>query len=341
MPANYDLAYPRWSAAGLTDSVEKYADHLGLDEEGLYNRALMNELFLYGGESHAAITTNEVDRNHIVYNKTKFEQAGQSTPLDLWEDGKWNWTTFVKTAKAMTDIKNDEYGFTGWGLFPYFAPYPMVSVDDMTGKVSLTVEDNRYMRYMTEVYHLYQADKAARADWSLQNWSSIFPAGTDAMVMTTKAGFKQIKNQAARLNGDEFGIAPVPAFDPTGETVGISSASVWGYSITAAAENPIGAAEYIRLEALVTRNIEKAFEGNTWYDKNLTDAEKDMLEATADDPVCVDMIRGIGDCYFGIVDAYIVPEIYYTHTKTPVQQIFDKQLSALKAEISDYNAAIE
>ncbi|MBR5134904.1 MAG: hypothetical protein IKV35_04840, partial [Clostridia bacterium] len=42
LPANYDLTYPRWNAAGLTASLVPYKDYLGLNEqfyyEDLYNR---------------------------------------------------------------------------------------------------------------------------------------------------------------------------------------------------------------------------------------------------------------------------------------------------------------
>jgi len=233
-----------------------------------------------------------------------------------------------------------DYGFTGWGLFPYNGPYPMAKLDE-EGKVSLAVDDTKYMRYMTEVYNFYQTDKAARCDWSLQSWDKLFPAGTDAMVFSTKARFQQIVNNARRMDGDEFGIAPVPAFDPTGETVGIADANLWAYSISAASPNPIGAATYIRLETLVSRNAQSKLAGTTWYDKNLTEAEKAMMEETKDDPVSIDIIIGIGDCYLGIVDASIVPAMYYVETQESVQAIFDAQEAALQAEFDEFNEMVE
>ncbi len=330
--ANYDMTFPRWSGMGLVANVSDYADYLDLDG-GLYNTRLMEQCFNINGNSYAVITQSEPDRNYIVFNKTKFEQAGQATPLDLWKQGNWNWTQFVKSAKAMTS--GDDYGFTGWGLFPYFAPYPMATLNG--GQAALNIDDPKYMRYMTEVYNLYQVDKAARGDVSLQQWSSLFPLGTDAMVQTNKAGFKRIVESATRLGGDEFGIAPVPVFDPAGESQSIASASLWGYSISKQAKNPIGAAAYIRLETMVTRNIEKAFEGTTWFDQNLTADEKAMLEATANDPICPEMIRGIGNCYLGIIDSIIVPQIYYGPTQNSVAAIFDAQKNAMQAEFDDFN----
>ncbi|MGN0172695.1 MAG: ABC transporter substrate-binding protein [Acutalibacteraceae bacterium] len=347
IPANYDLTYPKWNAAGLTASIEDYAAYLQLDaknpnnpEENLYNLDLMKQFFQWGGESHGAITLEKANKNYIVYNKTKFEQAGQKNPLELWQEGKWNWTQFVKTAKAMTN-GTEEFGFTGWGLFPYFAPYPMAQLQD-DGTVALAIDDPKYMRYMTEVYNLYQVEHAARnTNDDLQQWGSLFPAGTDAMVMTDLAGYKRVSDKAKKQQGDSFGIAPIPVFDPNGETQSIATASCWAYSISSAAPNPIGAAAYIRLETLVSRNISKAQEGNTWTDLNLTDEEKAMIEETKDDPIVMEMIRGIGDCYLGIIDAYIVPAMYYNDAQDSVQAIFDAQKSALEAEFDEFNQMVE
>ena len=344
IPAN-GMTYPKWNATGLTQSIEKYADHIELNaknpynpEENLYNLELMEEFYQWGGESHGAITLEQPDRVYTVYNKTKFENAGQTDPLTMWEQGEWNWTNFVKTARAMTN--GTDYGFTGWGLFPYNAPYPMAKLDD-EGKVTLAVDDSNYMRYMTEVYNFYQTEKAGRCDWNLQNWASLFPSGMDAMVFTTLPGFQRVVNASIRIDGDEFGIAPVPVFDPTGETEAIADADLWAYSIASAAKNPIGAATYIRLETLVSRNAQAKLEGTTWYDKHLTDAEKAMLEETKDDPVAVDIIIGIGDCYLGIVDKNIVPAMYYVETQESVQAIFDAQRKALEAEFEEFNATVE
>lgn len=344
IPAN-NMTYPQWNASGLTQSIEKYAGHLELNaknpynpEEDLYNLSLMENHYQWGGESHGAVTLAEPDRVFTLYNKTKFEQAGQATPMDLWKKGEWNWTNFIKTAKAMTT--DTDYGFTGWGLFPYNAPYPMAKLDE-EGKVSLAIDDTRYMRYMTEVYNAYQTDKIARCDWALQEWATLFPAGTDAMVFSTKARFQQIVNKARRMEGDEFGIAPVPVFDPAGETQAIADADLWAYSISSAAKNPIGAATYIRLETLVSRNVQSKLAGTTWYDNNLTDDEKAMMEQIKNDPVSIDIIIGIGNCYLGIVDANIVPAMYYVATQESVQAIFDAQRNALQAEFDEFNQMVE
>lgn len=346
LPCNYDMTYPQWNAAGLTASIMDYKDYIKLDDvdpntgEPLYNAELMNTYFQWDGTSHGAITLPEVNRYYILYNKTMFENAGVSTPLEYWQQDQWNWTNFVKVAEKLTGDMN--YGFNGWALFPYLAPYPMAKYSDKgDNTVELGIDDPKYMRYMGEVYNLYQTVGAARRDRDgLQGWNDLFVNGTDAMVAATFASYQGIVERAKKYDGDTFGIAPMPVFDPNEETESIAPATLWAYSIAAAADNPVGAATYIRLETLVSRNIAAAGKGSVaWKEANLTEDEKAMLEETADDPVVVEMLRGIGSCY-DIVDTSIVPPIYYEENQSDVQAVFDAQKNTLQAEFDEFNETV-
>lgn len=333
IPANEAL-YPSWPAMGLTKSVEDYSENMDLNNNDLYNKSLM-EGFKWKGKYQWAITVTQPDKNYIVFNKTKFFLAGEKTPFEYWKEGKWNWTQFVATAKKMTNTATGDYGFTGWGLFPYFAPYSMAKIND-DATVSLNIDDPKYMRYMTEVYNFYQKEKAGRLDWDLQNWNDLFPKGKDAMVMTTVGGYTRLLEKVTAADGDELGIAPVPVFDPTGETKPISAGFLWGYSISAAAANPEGAAEYIRLESLISRNIDKDIPAYGALGKFLSDEEKDMLEKTASDPVKMDPIMGIGKCYPEI-DNKICNVLYYQQIQDSVQSVFDAAKPVLQAEMDEFN----
>lgn len=339
---DYALSYPRWTAAGLTASVETYSNELGLGEQfkgdDVYNADFMESYFQWGGNTHAVVLSKEADKQYLVYNRTLFEQAGEKTPLDHWKNDTWNWTQFEKSIEGVADTANDVYGFSGWGLFPYLAPFEMITQDDQ-GKASLNIDHRYYMNYMNRVYELYRdSDAVAKNPEVLQQWKSLMPIGRVGMVMATKSEFKTMYRQA-KLQGYHLEIAPVPAYDPIGQTVGTASAKVWGYAIPSGAKNPKAAASYIRLEALVTRNIEQATKGQTWFDQKLSDDELAMLEATANDPICVDPTRGIGNCY-AMVDSYIVPPLYYSCEDGGVYAIFDAYRAYLQAEIDAFNAEL-
>ena len=332
IPAGETL-YPLWSANGLVANVEDVADYLDLDDP-IYKKDIMEQFKWLG--KYQYIVTREPAHYFVVYNKTKFNLAGEKTPMDYYKDGAWTWSQFVKTAKQMTTSDGSDYGFTGWGLFPYFAPYPMSRVQD-DGTVKLTVDDPKYMAYMTEVYNFYQREQAGRLDYSLQDWSKTFPQGTDAMVMTTVDNMKQIVNAAEELESDKFGIAPLPVFNLGDETERISPATFWAYSISAGSKNPKGAATYIRLEAKVTENALKTMPEFGTLDDYLTEEEKTMIRTcNSEDTVLIDPTRAIGDCY-NIVDGELVPKLYYAVDLTSVQALIDSVKPKLQAEIDDFN----
>lgn len=160
------------------------------------------------------------------------------------------------------------------------------------------------------------------------------------MAITTKADFKDIVEEAKRIGGDKFGIAPLPAFDPGGEELGISSVMPRAYGIAMAAKNPTGAAVLISLMAKVSRNIALDLYDEDWYEENLTHHELAMLEETENDPVCAQLVSGVRDMRI-IIDEQIVPAIYYAAYDGSVEDIFESYKSMLQAEIDCFNDEVE
>ena len=337
IPSNF----PLWSARGLVANVddEKFAPYLDLDDEELgFDKERMTQYNFQGHPQWAIV--EEPQMYYTVYNRTKFEILGEKTPMDYYLDGdKWTWSQFVETAKAMTDADAGEYGFTGWMLFPYTAPYPMLTLDAETGQAALQIDNEKYVGWMTDVYNFYQRDQAGRRSYDLQNWRTTFPGGTDAMVFAHLSDYEKIVKMAKELESGEFGIAPYPIYDKGGETERITPASLWGYSISSGALHPEAAATYIRLEILVRNNIKAAHPGRGYLDTVLTEDEKNMLEKTANDKVIMEMILGIGDCY-NILDTQLVPPIYYNANEASVQAEIDAVKPLLQAEIDDYNSEL-
>ena len=215
----------------------------------------------------------------------------------------------------------------------------MLTLDEETGQATLNIDNEKYVGWMTEVYNFYQRDQAGRRSYDLQEWSTTFPSGSDAMVFTHVSGYEKIVKMAKELESGEFGIAPYPIYDKGGETERIVPASLWGYSISSGALHPEAAATYIRLEILVRNNIKAAHPGRGYLDTVLTEDEKKMLEDTANDQVIMEMILGVGDCY-NILDTQLVPPIYYNANEASVQAEIDAVKPLLQAEIDDYNSEL-
>jgi len=310
-------------------------DYIDLNDE-IYDKSIMDQL-KWDGKYHVAFSGNP-EKFFVAYNITKFTVAGEPTPMELWKDGKWNWSQFVKTCKAMTDVKNNDYGFSGWNLNPANCPYPMAGLN-AENKVQLNIDNQNFMRWMTEVYNLYQKDKAARCDWDSANFLTTFPSGKDAMIICTPEEYLRIKQRVEITGGDEFGIGPQPVFDPTGEKERIVTANIYGLSISSKSKNPEGAAEFIRLNYQISKNVIKKTGEFGLLEKYITPEEKQMLMDCKKDKVVFDMLSGIGKCK-NILQENVSFKMYNEITTQSVKALFDQAKPLLQAEINEFYKAL-
>ena len=333
IPVN-EFNFPLWPKRGLTADMKWYADNLDLYNAEIFSKDLMDQ-YAWKGEYPWAVINEAVSRYYVVYNKTLFDAAGEKTPFEYWQEGNWNWTQFVQTAKAMT-VGEESYGFTGWGLGANRGPYTMTTLDG-DGVANLNIGDANYIRYMTEVANLYQTENAGRTGWESNEWETLMTAGTDAMAITNIGHFVRMSRTVQRRQtGADIRIAPLWNFDPTGETEPISPTDVWGYSISRAAKNPVGAAEYIRLESLVMKAIEN--ENGHIALPYFNDEERAMWEEyEAGVRTVIDCTSGIGDCY-QILNENPIP-IYGGPTTVSVQSMFDTIAPLLQRAVDDFNTS--
>lgn len=285
-------SHPNWIVNNLVKPLDGIFDLKDADYD--QTQAANNA---FKGKTYAVFAKGTpVLDNVIIYNKSKFDLAGEPTPLKQWQNGKWNWDAFVKSAKHLTNVKGDEYGFNGWGLYP--TAFPMISMNK-DGSLKLWTEDAKFTSYMTKVYDLYHTEHAARNTESLANYKDDFPGGKDAMILTGAQDYPVIKEAAVRKkNKDVFGIAPAPVFDFIGEKAprGEKNLTTMGFSMSAAPMNEKAALEFIRLVTKVGTNITKQMGKYGILTDYLTSEEKAMLDKVTSVSHAPDVTYGVGNC---------------------------------------------
>ena len=255
--------FPSWPALGLVRSLDDYLDF----SDKMWNTSIMDQL-KWNGKYYVAYA-QQPENFYICYNKSKFELSGETTPLEHWKNGTWNWTQFAKTAANMTDKGSNEYGYTGWNLGFSKCIYSVVSIG-ADGSLKSELTTPKVKRWFTEVYNLYHAG-SARSDNDKGNYLTTFPAGKDAMIHISPEEYIRMRKMLDVTGGDEFGIAPYPIFDPNGETVSKTTANIYGFSISSQAANPEGAAALIELYYKIYNNIEDSFGEMGQFGSYLTD----------------------------------------------------------------------
>lgn len=99
----------------------------------------------------------------IMYNEDLFEEAGLSTPYTLWQEGNWNFETFLEAVVAITDKGRGVYGypaiepngfmllashiFWGYGAEPFS--------DDLSEFTLNSPESRDAMQYIWDLYNEY------------------------------------------------------------------------------------------------------------------------------------------------------------------------------------------
>ncbi len=324
--------FPSWPALGLVQPIDEYLDL----SDKKWNMDIMDQLKWDG--KHYVAYAQVPEYFYICYNKSKFDLAGETTPLEHWKNGKWNWTQFTKTAKNMTDASSNEYGYTGWNLSFNKCIYSIVDIADDGGLKSL-VATPKIKRWFTEIYNFYHSG-SARNDNEKSNFLTTFPAGKDAMIHISQEEYIRMQKMLSITGGDEFGIAPAPVFDPNEETAPKMSTNIYGFSISSQSKNPKGAAALINLYYDVHNKIENSFGELGQFGKYLTDEEKEAVKEANKTTPELNFALGFGDAQ-DLWNYYCADTIYSTTKEGSVSSLLDSFDSVLNAELKEFSGTIK
>ncbi|MBR7133187.1 MAG: extracellular solute-binding protein [Clostridia bacterium] len=323
--------FPLWPSKGLVQPLDEYLD---LTNEK-WNSDIMQQLTWKG--KHYVAYGQTPEYFYICYNKSKFELAGEKTPLEHWQDGTWTWTQFKQTALNMTDTSANEYGYAGWNFGVNKSIYPLVSLGN-DGSLVSQATNSKVKRWFTELNDFIKSG-AKRTDNSDSSFLNTFPAGKDAMIHISPEEYIRMQIMLEVTGGDEFGIAPNFVFDPNGETEPRMTSNIYGYSISAQAKNPKAAAAIIDLYYTVYNNIEKNSGELGLFGKYLNEDEFKAITEANKATHQINFIAGLGNAVSLFGES--VGKVVYSPTKEgSVSALLDSYDSVLKAELQEFAGSI-
>ena len=324
--------FPSWPAKGLVQPLNDYFDF----SEEKWNKDVMDQ-FVWDGKNYVAYA-QVPEYFYICYNKTKFELAGETTPLEHYKNGNWTWTQFKQTAKNMTNKSANEYGYNGWCLSLPKSIYSIVGVGE-DGTLTSNIATPKVKRWFSEIYDLYHSG-AARADNEKANFLTTFPSGKDAMIHLSQEEYIRIRKMLDVTGGDTFEIAPNFTFDPNEETQPLMTSNIYGFSITSQAKNAKGAAALIDLYYNVHNKIEDSYGELGQFGLYLTEEEKEaVLEANKANHE-INLVQGFGSVQ-SLWNTYCADTIYSNTKEGSVSSLLDSFDSVLKAELKEFSGSIK
>ncbi|MBE5786406.1 MAG: extracellular solute-binding protein [Clostridiales bacterium] len=232
-----DETYLKWLARGLLQPVDDYINA----DDPIWNDQVW-DAFMWKGD-HYGFSSGGVTPIYVVYNATLFYEKGVKTPLEYYEEGKWNFKNFRKCAIEMTGDGVIGCG-TDWKyIFALANGSTIIDIDKENGKLSLAFDDEK-----TIAGQELCAELAQGGYFRFGSCFDVFANGELAMFMerpTNVIGQFDLRNTT--LANSEIEIVPMPIGPDNDEGVAPAIFSV--SAIPRGAKNPLGGAAWIYYRA--------------------------------------------------------------------------------------------
>lgn len=315
-----DERFPRYIVKGLGQPLEDYADYFAEGDE-FWEKVKANSPFKWKGKTYGGSTGSSP---YLVwYNKTMFEENDVKTPLEYYNEGKWNFDALAEIGKALTaDTNNDgeldRFGFLTWkrdnfiiangGKFFEFTP---------EGNIRVALKDKPVLNALEYIQKAAYTDK-----WQLLEGDFVkdFISGRTAMTVETT----WVRNVPFADVKFEVDFVPLPVGPDN--TTGVSQGFGGSLGITLNAKNPYGALAYMKY----SYEYDKEQENKPGpYDHLYTPEQKQRLKDIKEKQHDVSFFYGIGNM------ASKMQELFadICNNNTPVATAVDKVMDAWEHEV--------
>ncbi|HAB00738.1 MAG TPA: hypothetical protein DCE08_04540 [Ruminococcaceae bacterium] len=315
------INYPTTVVKGLVQPLD---DILPLDDSRYFNKKYSWKGKTYGVNPIATGDNfYDVGEVHGVwFNQDLFDDYGLTSPVDLWENGQWDFDHFIDAAKALTvdsdkDGKTDIYGWTTWYRSWFTAANGTQAITMNDNGISLTWTDPAFIHAM-EYYNKAQPYFGSNTS---------FEAGTAAMYI------ERVQCARTFLDGETLNFTadwvPLPK-GPDGEGyLGSVSTGTWTSCIGSGAKNIEGAKVFICAD--ICRFDYVPVDGSTKM-MNVTDEIVERAK-TCDGKFISDLYRSIGSLnakMYNVLDA--IPKDGVVATLEKYTNVFQAEIDTLMAE---------
>ncbi len=268
---SYFMDCPTLAIKNVFIPIDKYleeTDHIDLE--------MSKKAFEFQGKTYAMATKYNYQTMVIMFNKTLFENNGETTPLEHYKAGNWTWDTFRQTCINMTqdhdnDGMTDQYGFGTW-LHHLFLPTAGLT-DYIDDNIKLTLDDSRFSKVANFIQQCGGQDKSfVPGIWDSGDY---FLGGNLAMYGERPSYIRTYMEQGLT---DELDFAPFPQ-DPDNKSDVKYTAWVEGLSILSSTDNADASAKFLKdywAPAAADAEELKAQESEVW--EGYTDEQKELLE---------------------------------------------------------------
>ena len=222
------LTYPNLVIKGCYQDLSV----AGIDlNNKLFDTDLMEDM-KWNDKNYALIVKNS-ENNHfniVFYNKSIFKRLNVTDPGVLWEQGNWNWDTFLSCAQATNDPNSGVLGCELYRPQDFLMTSGIGIVSVGNGTITNNLGDSRILEAWTFINKLYYEYKVTESTAGAEN---NFASGKSAMMLgqTWQANVGGIITVEME---DEWGVVPFPCK----KGVNVAIINPRGAAIPIGAKNP-------------------------------------------------------------------------------------------------------
>lgn len=233
---------------------QPFDDYLDFNDEELWTEGAkkLADAHVMGGKHYVA-PVNTDSKCLMIYNKRTMEENGLDDPAELFAEGNWTWDTFREMCVEYCDREADKFAYDSWYFETQFVLTTGVAPISMeNGLVKSNIDSAELERAENFMYELKRDDlplPKAEFNWTEQpqriaeGKTLFWPCATWALW---EADLSKFGEQG------EIMFVPMPR-DPNADKYYLP-ANMDAYALCKGAENPEGAAAFIKCKLIAEKD---------------------------------------------------------------------------------------
>lgn len=237
---------------GMFQPVDEYVD---FSSELWSNVKNANDMLMINGKHYSlvhSVTAGEV----VIYNKKTIEDHGLEDPVELLENGNWNWDTYNNMLAEFVDNESGLYGIDGWWIEqPIYLTTgkSLISLDN--GVVSSNLKSPEIDRAMNYIYDLNKNEYLI--DKEMFGWKTneqFIGSGEELFFPCGLWTLWKEKSLWVDVFGEDVMFVPMPK-DPDADKYYLPG-GLEGYVMCKGAQNPEGVVKFLECTLTVAQDEE-------------------------------------------------------------------------------------
>ncbi|MBE5786405.1 MAG: extracellular solute-binding protein [Clostridiales bacterium] len=283
-----DETFLKWLSRGLLMELDDYV----IADDPIWNQQIW-DMFSWMGK-HYGISSNGISPLYCIYNASMFYEKGVKTPLEYYEEGKWNFKNFRKCAIEMTGD-----GVVGAGIGWRYAlnlanGNSPVELDRENGQILITMNNEPAIAAIELQAELLQGGYS-----NMDGWGVPFGNGQVAMVLERPVNvIGQFDLRTTTMANAEIEIVPLP-MGPDNEE-GLVPCIADAVAIPKNAKNPLGGMAWTYFLAEYNEKHKNDEDVVANRRKTYTDEQWEFIQEYEEDATFINtFVYGVGDWYLG------------------------------------------